>query len=113
MSKNTFTANLFPMGEQFGANFFIKATIEVTDFGSPEVGRSYMADPTNYDPGSAPEWSCAGVELFYDCSGPDGERVGIGEKLAEVLREFVEDDDDLIVQVEAAISEFASEDADC
>ena len=112
MSKETFTATLFPTGEQFGTDFFMQATICVEDFGSPETGRGYPADPMNYDPGSGPEWSCTAVELFYDCGGPDGERVMIGEKLAETLREFVEDDKDLIEQVESKISEFASEDAD-
>ena len=86
-------------GLHFGADWYVKATIEVTHFGSPEVGRGYMADPRNYDAGSGPEWSIVGTpELFLD-SGGDGEAVTIGPQTADAIREFIESDKAVIEQV--------------
>jgi hypothetical protein len=112
----TFTATLFPPGNPFSADFYIKAEIEVAHFGSPETGRGYMADPMNYDPGSDPEWSVIGKpELFLDCGG-DGEPVAIGEAFADALKDLIESDKDIAEQVVSKIDDFAGQDeydADC
>jgi hypothetical protein len=112
----TFDAVLFPSGNPFGTDFYIKATIEVEHSGWPETGRSYMADPMNYDPGSDPEWSVTGTpELFLDCGG-DGEQVVIGEALADALVDLIQSDKSLIEQVVSKIDDFAHQDehdADC
>ena len=108
MSKPyTFTATLFPLGPIFGTDFYIVAQIAVDHFGSPEVGRGYMADPANYDPGSGPEWFVEGnPELFHDC-GNGGEKVEIGQTLADALDEFICDDPHMIEQVESNIAAVA------
>jgi hypothetical protein len=107
MSKpSTITKNLFPGTAFFGcwADFYIKAEIQIDSFGSPETGRGYMADPAKYDPGSGPEWSIVGTpELFHDCGG-DGEKVQIGPKLVEALKEFIESDKRIAEQIEESIA---------
>ena len=91
-------------GHHFGADFYVKTVIEVTDAGTPETGRGYLADPWNYDAGSAPEWSVFGTpELFLDCGG-DGEPVTIGPEFANALRELIEDDKAIKEQVEEKIA---------
>lgn len=104
-------STIAPPGYPFGADFFIKATIEVEHFGSPEVGRGYMADPDKYDPGSAPEWSVFGTpELHLDLGGGKSEIQTIGPEFAARLADYITEDKQIIEQVESAISE-AKEDA--
>ena len=91
-------------GLHFGTDWFVKATVEVTDFGSPEVGRGYMADPRNYDAGSGPEWSIVGTPALFLDSGGDGEAVTIGPQTADAIREFIETDKAVIEQVERIIT---------
>ena len=91
-------------GLHFGADWYIKATIEVESFGTPESGRQTWGDPENYDPGSGPEWSIVGTpELFLD-SGGYGEAVTIGPQTADAIREFIESDKAVIEQVGWIIS---------
>jgi hypothetical protein len=92
-----------PSGHPLGTDLYIKASIEVSDFGSPETGCGYMADPTKYDPGSGPEWSVDALELFHDCGG-DGEPVIIGESLADALKDLIESDRHMVEQVESKIA---------
>jgi hypothetical protein len=104
-------ATIFVPGYPFGADFFIKAIIEVEHFGQSEVGRGYLADPANYDPGSAPEWSVFGTpELHLDLGGGKSEIQTIGPEFAARLADYITEDKQIIEQVEAAISE-AKEDA--
>lgn len=96
-------------GLQFDTDFFLKAQIAVTSFGEPETGRGYLADPFNYDPGSAPEWSVIGnPELYHDCGG-DGEALTVGGRLADALKEFIENDKAVIEQIESAIAKYAGD----
>ena len=96
-------------GLHFGTDWFVKATIEVTHFGSPEVGRGYMADPWNYDAGSGPEWSITGTPALFLDSGGDGEAVTIGPQVADALREFIESDKRAREQVERIIAKEKAE----
>ena len=89
---------------QFGTDFYLKAQIAVTHFGSPETGRAFYGDPERYDPGSGPEWSVVGKpELYHDCGG-GGEELTIGERLSAALIEFIENDKAMIEKVEEAIA---------
>ena len=96
-------------GLHFGTDFYVKATIEVTHFGSPEVGRGYMADPAGYDPGSGPEWSIVGTPALFLDSGGDGEAVTIGPQTADAIREFIESDAAVIERVEKIIAKEKAE----
>ena len=112
MAKNQrLTVNLLVPGQQFGADFYIRAVIEVESFGAPETGRGYLADPEGYDAGSGPEWFVAeDSELFLDCGG-DGEQQGVRAELASVLVDFITSDATMIEQVESAIADMREEDA--
>ena len=104
MAAEKLTLTIPLPGHHFGADFYVKAVIEVTDAGTPETGRGYLADPWNYDAGSAPEWSVFGTpELFLDCGG-DGETVTIGPEFANALRDLIEDDKAIKEQVEEKIA---------
>jgi hypothetical protein len=101
---------LFPSGYPFGADFFIKAVIEVEHFGSAEYIPPYNK-PEDYDPGSGPEWSVFGTpELHLDLGGGKSEIPTIGPEFAARLADFITEDKHIIEQVEASISE-AKEDA--
>ena len=112
MAKNQrLTVNLLVPGQQFGADFYIRAVIEVESFGAPETGRGYLADLEGYDAGSGPEWFVAeDSELFLDCGG-DGEQQGVRAELASVLVDFITSDATMIEQVESAIADMREEDA--
>jgi hypothetical protein len=111
MSKNLqFTVNLSVPGQQFGADFYIRAVIEVESFGTAETGSGYLADPEGYDAGSGPEWFVAeDPELFLDCGG-DGEQQGVRAELASVLVDFITSDATMIEQVESAIADTRKDD---
>ena len=96
-------------GLHFGTNWFVKATIEVTHFGSPEVGCGYMADPAGYDAGSGPEWSIIGTPTLFLDSGGEVEPVTIGPQTADAIREFIESNEAVIEQVERIIAKEKAE----
>ena len=96
-------------GLHFGSDWYVRATVEVENFGTPEVGRGYLADPAGYDAGRGPEWSITGTpELFLD-SGGDGEAVTLGPQGSAAIREFIESDKAAIEQVERQIAKERAE----
>jgi hypothetical protein len=108
---NKITVNLLVPGQQFGADFYIRAVIEVESFGTAETGRGYLASPEGYDAGSGPGWLVAeDPELFLDCGG-DGEQQGVRAELASALVDFITSDATMIEQVESAIADMREEDA--
>ena len=111
MAKNQrITVNLLVPGQQFGADFYVRAVIEVESFGTPETGRGYLADPEGYDAGSGPEWFVAeDPELFLDCGG-DGEQQGVRAEFSSALTDFITSDATMIEQVESAIADMREED---
>ena len=96
-------------GLHFGAAWYVRATIEVENFGTPEVGRGYLADPAGYDAGSGPEWSIVGTPALFLDSGGDGEAVTLGPQTADAIREFIESDKAVIEQVEKIIAKEKAE----
>ena len=97
------TATIPLPGLHFGADFYVSATIEVTHFGCAEYIPPYNR-PDLYDPGGGPDWCVSGLpELFLD-SGGDGEPVTIGPHFAEALREMIETDAAIKVEVEKIIA---------
>ena len=104
-TKITFLNIIVPLpGLHFAADFYVRATIGVTDFGTPESGRQTWGNPENYDPGSGPEWYVAGTpQLFLD-SGGDGEAVTIGPQFSEALVDFLHSDKAVIEVIEREIS---------
>ena len=96
-------------GLHFGADWFVKATIDVEDFGRPETGRTFYGDPERYDPGSAPEWSIVGTPALFLDSGGDGEAVTLGPQTADAIREFIESDKAVVEQVERIIAKEKAE----
>lgn len=95
-------------GLHFGADWYVRATIEVTHFGCAEYIPPYNR-PDLYDPGGAPDWCVSGTpELFLD-SGGDGEPVTIGPQFSAALRELIETDDAIETEVEKVIATHAKE----
>jgi hypothetical protein len=100
------TATIPLPGLHFGADFYVKAVIEVTHFGSAEYIPPYNR-PDLYDPGGGPDWTVAGTpELFLD-SGGDGEPVAIGPEFAAVIETLLTTDKAAMEAVESQIAKFA------